>query len=442
MLGGIRQRLGDQVIGGHFHRLGEPLGHLEAEIDRERSPAGQHLQGRPQAGLGQDRRMKTARDLTQLVQHGRQSVFDSCQLGPHLGQLTGNAGPGNAQLQGQRDELLLSAIVQVALDPPPRLIARRDDSPAGRHQVGAPLDVGDGGGDQLGEPGDPLPGAPRLGSGPVHGDHHQAPHPAVHDNRVTGHGPDIRWPGDGSGPAGSRAGVLDTSWLARLQHRRGHVVPARGIPGPDLQVLGPAAPGRQPDDRAVRLIPEDLGGAGVRQLADLLGYRREDRVLRGAFGDECSHPAQGGLLAGQLLGLRAMPPVLVVQLAGQLLRLCAMPPVPERQLTDNQAHRKIQGNPDQVLAVPGVQRVKRGRPEEVKGQGGTDSSHDGSHPAEESHRYHGHDHQQRDVDGRDVIAQGKQRRRHGNRRRHPDRQQQAVLQPGVHVPTISCGGAP
>ena len=358
-----------------------------------------------------------------FVQHVRQCLFCLGQLGPRLGQLTGDAVPGGPQLEAERDELLLGAIVEIALDPAPHLIARRDDTPARRHQVGAPLDVGDRGGDQFGEPGEALLGACLQGSGPVRGDHHQAPHPAVHDDRVTGHRPEIRLPGDGIGPAGSRGGVVDASWLPRVQHHRGHVVAAGGIPGPDLEVLGPAAPGCQPDDGAVRLIPEDLRGAGVRQPADLLGYHGEDPALRGARGDERGHPAQRGLLAGQFLGLGAMPPV------------------PAGQLTDNQAHRQVQSSPYNVLAVPGVQHEKRGRPEEVKGQGGTGGSHDGSHPAAERHRYHGHDHQQRDIDGGDVTAQGEKSCRHGNRRRHRDGQQQAVPELRVHPHTIASGKA-
>ena len=50
--------------------------------------------------------------------------------------------PGQAELRGQRHDLLLDAVVQVALDPPALGVLGGDDAVAGRGQLGRlPLDL-------------------------------------------------------------------------------------------------------------------------------------------------------------------------------------------------------------------------------------------------------------------------------------------------------------
>ena len=66
-----------------------------------------------------------------------------------------------AQLQRERDEPLLGAVVQVALDAAPRLVGGGDDARARRLQLGPALGVGDGGGDELGESAEALLGSRR-----------------------------------------------------------------------------------------------------------------------------------------------------------------------------------------------------------------------------------------------------------------------------------------
>ena len=78
-----------------------------------------------------------------------------------LAELGRHRGLRRAQLQRQRDQPLLGAVVQVPLDPPARLVGGGDDPrPRGGH-LGLCPGVRDRGRDQLGEPGQPRLGVRR-----------------------------------------------------------------------------------------------------------------------------------------------------------------------------------------------------------------------------------------------------------------------------------------
>jgi hypothetical protein len=64
VLRGVCQRLGDCVVGGGLDRLGQTLGQIDVELDRERRTCAQHLERRPEAALGEHCRMDPARELT------------------------------------------------------------------------------------------------------------------------------------------------------------------------------------------------------------------------------------------------------------------------------------------------------------------------------------------------------------------------------------------
>ena len=105
--------------------------------------------------------MQAAGDLAQFLQHVVQPGDHSVEL---LRQL---AGPGRrgrlcgAQVQGEGDQALLGAVVQVALDTAAgRIGGGHDPCPRGC-QRGLGLGVGDRGSGQLGEPRQPGLGASR-----------------------------------------------------------------------------------------------------------------------------------------------------------------------------------------------------------------------------------------------------------------------------------------
>ena len=118
----VRQRLRDQEVRGGLDRRGQPLlRQLHLHLHRHRRPLGERVDRRGEPAVGEDRGMDAARELAQLRQRARQplrQLVDRRVLQPRL---------EHPQVQRERDELLLRAVVQVALDPAPRGVAGRHD---------------------------------------------------------------------------------------------------------------------------------------------------------------------------------------------------------------------------------------------------------------------------------------------------------------------------
>ena len=105
---------------------------------------GERFQCAPQPAVAEDRRMQPARDLAQLLQRGVELARGLLQqVGRGLG-VRGQPRPRQAQLEHDGDEALLGAVVQVALQPAPLLVAGLDQARARRDQIGARLGAGDG----------------------------------------------------------------------------------------------------------------------------------------------------------------------------------------------------------------------------------------------------------------------------------------------------------
>src|SRR6185437_11713900 len=77
---------------------------------------GLRAQRRDQALLGQQRRVDTAGQRAQVLQRRAELRLEVRDGRPDLVRVTGQLGE-QAELDGQRDELLLGAVVQVPLDP-------------------------------------------------------------------------------------------------------------------------------------------------------------------------------------------------------------------------------------------------------------------------------------------------------------------------------------
>ena len=112
VLGGVGQRLGDDVVGGDLDLLGQPLLDAHVELDRDRRAAGERLERRAQPALGEDRRVDAAGDLAQLVQRA-------------------------GRLGGQRVQLRASSPARAAPPPGPRAASGRGrPAAAGRRRAG------------------------------------------------------------------------------------------------------------------------------------------------------------------------------------------------------------------------------------------------------------------------------------------------------------------
>ena len=74
MLVDVRERLGNDVVGGRLDRLGKrAIGHRD-EVDRHGRAQRERVERGDEAALGEHGRVKAARELPQLLQPGRELV--------------------------------------------------------------------------------------------------------------------------------------------------------------------------------------------------------------------------------------------------------------------------------------------------------------------------------------------------------------------------------
>jgi hypothetical protein len=97
--------------------------------------------------------MEPERDLAQSVQHVHHPFGDVREVRALLPQLGRHGLLRGAHLERERDELLLHAVVEVALDPPSCRVGRGEDPRPRGVELGPALGVRDGGRHELGEPG-------------------------------------------------------------------------------------------------------------------------------------------------------------------------------------------------------------------------------------------------------------------------------------------------
>ena len=161
MLGGVRERLGDEVVRRRLDRIGQPVVEPDVQLDRHGGAPRQHLERRHEPVVGEDRRVDAAGQLAQLLERLREVRVGAPEQLGRLRVAVGDLPPDQAQGERERDEPLLRAVVQVALEPAPLVVARRDDARARCRQLLARLGVGQRERDELGEVGDPLLGSRR-----------------------------------------------------------------------------------------------------------------------------------------------------------------------------------------------------------------------------------------------------------------------------------------
>ena len=135
VLGDVGQALGDEVVGGDLDLRRRALGEVDVERDADRRAGGERLQRHRQAVVAQDRGVDAARDLAQLLQRGVELA---------RGQVSAARPPccRRARLPAirrrttrERDEPLLRAVVEVALELAAGGVAGFDDPGARGAQV-------------------------------------------------------------------------------------------------------------------------------------------------------------------------------------------------------------------------------------------------------------------------------------------------------------------
>ena len=146
VLGDIGEALRDDVVRRNLERLGKPALDVDLQLHGHRGPRGELLERDCEPVAADDRRVQASGDLAQLCQRSRD--LSPGPVDPRLDVRVAVDSPlEHAQLEGERDEPLLRAVVEVALEQLPLTLRRLDDARAGAAELLEP-------GPQLGvEPG-------------------------------------------------------------------------------------------------------------------------------------------------------------------------------------------------------------------------------------------------------------------------------------------------
>ncbi len=131
--GHVGQGLGDGEVRGRLDRAGQALAGNPLQRHRHAGARGQRAQRRLEAALGQHRGVDAARQLAQLVRRRGELVRGLVEQRAASGSRCPRAR--QAQVEREPDEPLLGAVVEVALEPPARLVGRRDHPRPRRPQL-------------------------------------------------------------------------------------------------------------------------------------------------------------------------------------------------------------------------------------------------------------------------------------------------------------------
>ena len=136
--GDVGQRLADREVRGDLDRARQAARQGDVDVDLDRGAAGGVGDGGPQATVGQDLRVDAADQLAQLGEGLLRLLLrlvDACGGGRAGRQVE----PGEPQRHRQRDQALLGAVVEVALDAPPLELECVDQAGARAGDLDQPL---------------------------------------------------------------------------------------------------------------------------------------------------------------------------------------------------------------------------------------------------------------------------------------------------------------
>ncbi len=305
----VLDRLGDGRVGGRLDGRRQARRFDVAELDRQRRLVGQRGEGGREARLAEDRREDAVGQLAQLLQRGRGLLPGRVQQ-PHERRVA--AGASEPQVVGEREQLLLRAVVEVALQPAPLRVARRDDAGARGAQL---ADLGE----QLGAQRLVLHGEPGGGSerrlelllvqerAVVQHQGERAPAPRDASDRAPGSrlGRDPAVGVDQPARAGARVQDLDPVVAERGRERLAELAGRRRFPelardpgdarprAPDAHDA-PGQPERERRQRG-RAGEEDRGEAGASGILEPVAQQRDGvRRLGGGHQQRGSEERSGG----------------------------------------------------------------------------------------------------------------------------------------------------
>ena len=183
VLGHVGQRLRDHVVGGGLDGVRQPLHGQRNELGGDRRARRQVVERAGEPLVAEDRRVDAARQLAQLLER-------AVELNAHVGEqaLRGlwvalDARLDAAEVERERHQPLLGAVVQVALEAAAFGVLDLDDAGGRGRQLLARVGVRERVGDQLGEARDAVLGLGRERVRSPAGRDQGAPEPAGDGDR-------------------------------------------------------------------------------------------------------------------------------------------------------------------------------------------------------------------------------------------------------------------
>ena len=119
VLGGVRQSLGDHEVRRGLDRHRRPRVEVDRDLDGDRASCRERRERRIEAAVGEDRRVDSAREVAQLRECLLRVLVRLLDERPCSLRVGVELGAGASEVDRERGQPLLRAVVEVALDAPP-----------------------------------------------------------------------------------------------------------------------------------------------------------------------------------------------------------------------------------------------------------------------------------------------------------------------------------
>jgi hypothetical protein len=132
----ICERLGGEEIGRRLDGSREPFDGDAADLERYRRATGGRAERRPEALLGEDRGMQAASKGTDVLECALHFRVGFVEERGAIRIAAASALADELQCKSGREQTLLRAIVQIALQPAPLFVSRSEDARSGGAHLG------------------------------------------------------------------------------------------------------------------------------------------------------------------------------------------------------------------------------------------------------------------------------------------------------------------
>jgi hypothetical protein len=130
VLADVLQGLQAREVHGRLDVRGEPLHPVGLDRHGYHRPTSLRLERGRQSLVGEQRRIDPTREVPEILQRVRRGALERVEQCSRLRGIAFDHRSRQLQLDRERDELLLRAIVQVPFDLPALVVLRRDETPS------------------------------------------------------------------------------------------------------------------------------------------------------------------------------------------------------------------------------------------------------------------------------------------------------------------------